>query len=239
MQINKQTFLAGLSCILSVAILTTTIPIAFKGEKEMATIITLNNGDSGSVVRGAINDNFDGVNTELEANTTAIGTLASLNTTEKSNLVGAVNEVQSGKQGVAFGELYLTNYPVTLILTSTEAYLSPFEHVALKYGNNVSLALHNLKIEKAGYYLVTYTFTFSTNSSTGGEYLDVAVMKNGSALSNGQIINKSINEYQTSSCSFVEYFSVNDLIKLGFRKRPIATITLQLYHMYLTVTKID
>ena len=61
----------------------------------MATITTIDNGDSGAVVRGAINDNFTDVNAELEADTTAIGTLASLTTTEKTNLVGAVNEVNA------------------------------------------------------------------------------------------------------------------------------------------------
>ena len=35
---------------------------------------------------------------QIETNTTAIGTLANLTTTEKSNLVGAINELDSDKQ---------------------------------------------------------------------------------------------------------------------------------------------
>ena len=249
MQINKQTFLAGLSCILSVVILTTTIPIAFKGEKEMATIITIANGAAGSVVRGAINDNFDEVNTELEAdttaigtNTTAIGTLASLTTTEKSSLVGAINEVNSFATAKIYGELYITGGP-SITLANNTSYYSPSTYVALKYGEGVTLNSNALKIGTAGYYLVSYNLgVYSSNSEV---IFFTHVLKNGTALTNGATITSfqsdSYNYLLPANCSFIESFAANDLVKIGIKKyySSDTSVALTFQYMYISVVKIS
>lgn len=241
MQINKQTFLAGLSCILSVAILTTTIPIAFKGEKEMATIITIANGDAGSVVRGAINDNFDGVNTELEANTTAIGTLASLNTTEKSNLVGAVNELQSGKTQSLYGFLSAGSGYGTLAVNAG-GWVSPSSGgtatIALKSGSGITLQSDSLKIGTAGNYLINYSLCLTPASSYKAT---VVILVNGTPVAAGlgaSTFTLTTSEYITFSGTAILDLSVNDLIKIGVTKATIPAVD-TVWNIYsLTITKV-
>jgi len=241
MQINKQTFLAGLSCILSVAILTVTIPIAFKGEKEMATIITIANGDAGSVVRGAINDNFDEVNTELETDTTAIGTLASLTTTEKSNLVGAINELQSGKTQSIYGSLgsgtgygtFLVNAPDTVSPASGAT-----ATITLKSGSGITLESDSLKIGTAGYYLINYNICLYPSSSFTAS---VVILINGSipsGQSSGSAFSLTQNERTSFSGTAILNLAANDLVKLGVTKATIPGISTEWLEYSVTIIKV-
>ena len=238
MQINKQTFLAGLSCILSVVILTTTIPIAFKGEKEMATIITIANGDAGSVVRGAINDNFSEVNSELETDTTAIGTLASLTTTAKTNLVAAVNEVQANKVQSIYGEMRKTTsslYTHLLTLENTYYVLSPSSLGAVSL-SGITFDTNKLTISEAGKYLVTYSCTTYMGEDS---VITSAIMKNGASV-DGTRMTKSLktSEYQTYNCSTIVDLSASDYLQFGFSKVTAPSVIVYVAYFTMTITKV-
>jgi hypothetical protein len=67
--------------------------IALIGGMGMATITSLADGTNMTTQRTEINTNFTNVNVEVVADTAAIGTLASLTTTAKTDLVVAINEI--------------------------------------------------------------------------------------------------------------------------------------------------
>jgi hypothetical protein len=220
-------------------ILATTSCTTIKGDTNMATIITIDNGDSGAVVRGAINDNFTDVNAELEADTTAIGTLASLNTTEKSNLVGAVNEVIADKVESIYGEMWSAEPSVGVLnLSSNSAYSSFSANLELKYGNGITYESSALKIGTSGRYLITFTCVLKTDTNTTS--VDFQILKNGGAVANGKIREDFPTSQQTktvSSC-FIEELTANDLIKIGFRRSVSTTFNVIVANYYLTITKV-
>lgn len=238
---NKMNILSSITCAILVIALSATVGCTLKGEyNNMATITTLNNSDAMSVSRASINTNFSNVNSELIADTTAIGTLASLNTTNKTDLVSAINEVNSAKVTSIYGEMW-SNVTAMNLLTLTTAgtwyyYTSELE---LKYGSGITYENNALKIGTAGMYLVTYTI--SVAPSYGDADLTTAILKNGTALANGQTYNvfESTGGYTRSiSCSFFEQFSANDLVKIGFKKDLPATLSIDSYSYHLTISKI-
>ena len=240
MQINKQTFLAGLSCILSVAILTVTIPIAFKGEKEMATIITIANGDAGSVVRGAINDNFDEVNTELEADTTAIGTLASLNTTAKSNLVAAINEVISDKPEIGYGEMYRGDTNATLSLPAKN---TNYQVIDLSTGevSGMTFASNTLTVTNAGKYLINYSISIYPDDTMITQSVYGVILLNNVASAKGECrVHLSTGKNIVVSSTAILDISAGQTLKLAFfRKSDFAPTSIIINEVNFTAVRLN
>jgi hypothetical protein len=219
-------------------ILATTSCTTIKGDYNMATITTIDNGDSGAVVRGAINDNFTDVNAELEADTTAIGTLASLNTTEKSNLVGAINEVIADKVESIYGEMWASSENAgTLTLSSSLAFSSFSSNLSLKIGNGITYESNALKIGTTGKYLINFTCAIGVNTDESGVFIQL--LKNGTALTNGKIREYFVTgEYRSISSSCIEDLTANDLIKIGFRAGQPTTFNLNVTNYHLTIVKV-
>ena len=65
--------------------------------------------------------NYQNLLDKINANTTAIGTLANLNTTEKTNLVGAINEVNGRFSGLIITDEF-TSDNITVSANSTFSY---------------------------------------------------------------------------------------------------------------------
>jgi len=201
----------------------------------MATITTISNGQNGATVRGSLNTNFSNLNTEH-------GNLATLTTTSKTNFVGAINEVDADvatRVQSIYGEMWSTVETAgTLTLSSSVSYSAIASNLGLKIGSGITHDTGALKIGTAGTYLVT--FTCSINSNTDATGVDLVLLKNGTALVNGKIVNvfETGGYTKSVSSSCIETFALNDLIKIGFRRNVPVTFNLTVYNYHITITKV-
>jgi len=229
---NRKILTLGLVCALSISALSLSITMALKGENNMATITTLNNGQSGSTIRGSINTNFSNLNTEH-------GDLATLTTSAKTNFVGAINELDAEKVQSIYGEMWSNPSAMsTLTLAVASTWYSYSSGLELKYGSGITYQTSSLKIPTTGKYLVSYTV--SVGISLADTDLDIGILKNGASLTNGRTYNVFKDAYypRTISCTFIEDFAANDLVKIGFRKTSVPSLDVDTYSYHLTITKV-
>jgi hypothetical protein len=237
---NKKIMVLWLVAIISTSLIFAGTINILKGENDMATITPIEVGQSGSVIKTSINTNFSEINEELEDGTTAIGDLTALETTEKSNLVDAINELNTNKISSIYGHMISNPSNLSsLALTNANTQYSYTSGLQLKYGSGVTYESNSLKIATAGKYLVTYKVSVSSQSSNSILAIhllvnDVGLIMNGSTFDDLLDANK----LRTISCSFIEDFSQNDLIKLGFQRYSSPAFTIDAMAYYLTITKI-
>jgi hypothetical protein len=238
---NKKIMVLWLVAIISTSLIFAGTINILKGENDMATITPIEARQSGSVIKTSINTNFSEINEELEDGTTAIGDLTTLETTEKSNLVGAINELNTNKTSSIYGQMISNPINLgSLTLTDANTQYSYTSGLELKYGSGVTYESNALKIATAGKYLVSYNVSVASQSSDS--ILTIHLMVNNLKLisNNGITINNLgvANTQKSISCSFIEDFSQNDLIKLGFQRGSAPAFTLDGVVCFLTITKL-
>ncbi|MDD4154849.1 MAG: hypothetical protein PHT30_05540, partial [Bacilli bacterium] len=190
--------------------------------------------------RGAINDNFDEVNTELEADTTAIGTLASLTTTEKSNLVGAINEVASEKVDVGYGEMYRGDVNETLNLPAKN---TNYQVVDLSAGelSGMTFASDTLTVTTAGKYLINYSISIYPSDSMITQSVYGIILVNSVAATKGECrVHLSTGKNIVVASTAILSISAGQTLKLAFfRKSDFAPTSIIINEVNFTAVRIN
>lgn len=137
----------------------------------------LNKGEAGA--KPINKTNLNHMDNGIETNDTNIGNLSNLNTTYKSNLVGAINEVNDN----IYAKVGLTSN----VSTTADTYNKIPYNSIIEIDDGLSLNNNGIKISKKGKYSVTLTARLNL---TGTVYL---VIRKNNNDSNEAIVSCNIN----------------------------------------------
>jgi hypothetical protein len=203
----------GISVLLTLPIIGTIDYKNNKGDYKMATITSINNGDSAGSARSKINTNFTNVNVESMTNTSNIGVLSVLTTSAKTSLVAAINEVHTDAVS-AFGGFYRVGPSAAISGSGTGVakialIANPYSLLNFTYVSNSSL-----RCDYTGFYLVQADL-----SVIGGDSNIFVFYINNTMQERGLMNSRSSvgTDYVHIGSSMIVQLVAGDILTLGIR----------------------
>lgn len=165
----------------------------------------------------AIDTGIYNAKTEAETNTTAIGTLSNLTTTEKSNLVGAINEIDSdlGNLSTTVGE------HTTDIATNTSA-IGTLASLDTTAKNNLVAAVNEVNTLISKLNLVNFeTYGSSELALVGATYFSGNLKL---ASNSDYSVVKLYGNLQYTATAYLTNITISNVIPSGYRPSTDITI---------------